>query len=97
MCNYRKDNICSITNEKCPWVYYCDKVGAWKELSKMPKQCKLSKQVEVPKGYNKVVFERKGFLYVQIDNQTIKFLNPYDYIPEYVKVYKSKGELKIKK
>lgn len=63
----------------------------------MPKYCKVSTNVQVPDGYNKVLFERNGCLYVKVDDQTIKMLNPFDYIPEYVKVYKSKGELKIKK
>lgn len=97
MCNYRKDNICLVNNEKCPWVYWCDKVNTWKELSKMPKYCKISADAQVPNGYNKVVFERKGYLYVKVDDQTIKMLNPFDYIPDCVKLYKSKGELKIRK
>ncbi|MBQ0141789.1 MAG: hypothetical protein KBT06_03140 [Prevotellaceae bacterium] len=97
MCNYRKENICTVNNEKCPWVYWCDKVNTWKELSKMPKKCKIGENTKAPDGFNKVVFERKGYLYVIVGDQTIKFLNPFDFVPEYVKLYKSKGELKIKK
>lgn len=97
MCNYRKDNYCTITQEKCPWVYWCDKVMTWKELSKMPKECKIATNAQVPDGYNKVLFERKGFLYVSIENMTIKIKNPYNYIPQFVKVYKAKDEWKIRR
>jgi hypothetical protein len=51
----------------------------------------------IPSGYSKVVFEKKGFLYIDVDNETIKIKNPYDYTPLYVKLFKSKGEWKIRK
>jgi hypothetical protein len=41
--------------------------------------------------------ERKGYLYIIVDGVTLKLKNPFDIIPDYVKLYKSKGEWKIKK
>lgn len=63
----------------------------------MPKECKINSNQDAPKGYNKVLFERKGFLYISNENQTIKIKNPYDYIPSFVKIFKTKDEWKIKK
>lgn len=101
MCKYREDNKCKITQEKCPWVYWCDKIGVWKELSKMPKVCKVQATIEIPEGFNKVEFERRGYLYVRVStpiNQVVKIKNIYDYTPQYVKVYQTnKGEWKIRK
>lgn len=98
MCDYRELNQCKITNDVCPWVYWCDKVRAWKELSKTPKECKITEKAELPKGYYRVAFEKRGFLYVRIENGLIKIKNPYDEIPIMVKAYKTKnGEWKIRK
>lgn len=97
MCNYRDKNICRINNNVCPWVYWCDKINAHKELSKMPKHCRIIDSIPVPDGYNKVEFERNGYLYVKVDNQTIKIKNPFDYIPTMVKIYQSKSGWKIRK
>lgn len=97
MCNYREENKCKIENNICPWVYWCDKINGWKELEKAPKQCNLINSLPAPKGSYKVVFERHGYLYVQIDNQVIKLKNIFDYVPQFVKVSKYKGNYKIKK
>lgn len=98
MCNYRELNKCKVTNDICPWVYWCDKIKAWKILSKAPKQCAVANKSEIPKGYYEVAFERQGYLYVRTDGAVIKMLNPFDYVPTIVKAYKTKnGEWKIRK
>lgn len=98
MCDFREQNKCKVNNGICPWVYYCDRVRAWKELSKAPKTCRLSEDAKIPNGFSKVVYERRGYLYIRTKNEMIKILNPYDYIPEYVKIYKSENdEWKIEK
>ena len=64
----------------------------------MPKQCKVALNQKVPKGYHKVAFERKGKLYIEVDNILVVLPNPFDNIPRYVKLYKNKsGEWHIRK
>lgn len=97
MCNYLNKNICLITNSNCPFVYYCNKIKNWKILSSMPKKCKIQEKIEIPKGFYKVIMERKGYLYVEINGQTYKILNPFDNVPLYVKATKLKnGNWKLK-
>lgn len=64
----------------------------------MPTNCKVKMAKEAPKGYYKVREERKGYLYVDINDMTVKILNPFDEVPTYVKISKSKsGQYIIKK
>lgn len=98
MCEYVKENMCLITNDVCPFMYYCDKRSAWMPNKNMPKSCKQKQAQEIPKGCYPVREERKGYLYVDVNNQTLKFLNPFENIPLYVKLTKSKdGTYRIKK
>lgn len=68
-------------------------------MKSMPKDCKVKMSESVPIGYNKVAYERKGYLYVYLDIDTvIKVKNTLDKIPLYVKLRKtSGGEYKIGK
>lgn len=97
MCEYRIDNKCTITSSICPYVYWCDKLLIWKETSKASDSCKLRTRVEIPKGYYKVEFARKKNIYVFVENQLIKFENPYEEIPTMVKLSKTKNGWKIRK
>lgn len=97
MCNYRDENMCNITHSVCPWVYWCDKVNIWKELSKKPSKCKVVNETSLPDGYYKVEFERKGYLYINVDRQIVKIKNVFDYTPNMVKLYQDKNEWKIRK
>ena len=54
-------------------------------------------EVEIPEGYNKVEYERHGYLYVDMGNEVIKILNPFGDIPQFVKVSKTKNGYKVKK
>ena len=98
MYEYVKGNQCLISKENCPFVYWCDKIHAYKPSSSMPENCKIKEKLQIPKGYSKVRFERKGYLYVDVNDQTIQIKNPFDDIPLYVKVTKSKdGNWRIRK
>lgn len=98
MCEYAKENKCIVTNEVCPWMYWCNKRQIYKPSRHMPQNCNIKARVEVPKGYYKVRMERKGYLYVDIDNCTYKIKNPFDDIPLYVKATKLKsGEWRLRK
>lgn len=90
MCNYARENKCAITEEYCPYVYFCTKRNIWKMSSNAPEKCRIKEQYEIPKGYYKVQFERKGKLYVVVGDQTIPIANPYDYVPVFVKLRKNK-------
>lgn len=98
MCKYVKQNQCTITTNICPYMYFCYKKQCWLPLKSMPKLCKVQEKLEIPKGYYKVRMERKGYLYIDIDDQTYKILNPFDDVPLYVKVTRLKnGQFKLKK
>lgn len=95
MCENVDLNICKITKQNCPFVYYCYKTNTWKALNSMPKNCKIinkKKEIDLPKGCYPVVFTRKGFLYVEIKGYLYKFKNPFDNIPNYVKLRKTNGK-----
>ncbi len=98
MCEYVNGNQCTIQKQNCPFMYYCSKVNAWQPLSSMPKDCNIKENFELPKGYYKVRFERKGKLYVDIDGFTQAIDNPFDDVPPFVKVSKLKnGTYKLRK
>lgn len=99
MCKYVVNaNQCSISKEICPYMYFCTKENLWRENRNMPSHCKVQDKMEVPEGYYRVREERKGYLYVDIDNQTYKVLNPFKDIPQFVKATISKsGVVKLKK
>lgn len=97
MCNYVRKNKCAITNEICPFMYYCTKRNIWKQATNMPEKCKVAEMKEVPKGYYKVLFEKHGKLYIAVENRTEVINNPFDSVPLYVKIYKTKTGIKLKK
>lgn len=96
-CIYRDKNNCKKMNNICPWVFWCSKINGWKERAGMEKYCKYLKNKDVPNGYFLVAFEKKGYLYINMEDETIKIKNPFNYIPDFVKIYKSKDEWKIRK
>ena len=97
MCEYVKnENKCSINNQPCPYMYFCSTHQIWKPLKSMPINCNMKKKAEAPKGYTVVRDERKGWLYLDVDNQTIMLKNPFDYVPRFVKLSKTKEGWKIK-
>lgn len=95
MCEYLRLNKCSISNDLCPFVYFCEKQHMWKENKNIPKDCKVKERVSIPEGFCKVKMERKGFLYVDLGDSTVKLVNPFENVPQYVKVRKYKNKWKI--
>ena len=49
MCEYVKGNRCLISKENCPFVYWCDKIHAYKPSSSMPENCKIKEKLQIPK------------------------------------------------
>ena len=98
-CNYRYGgNKCKIINDVCPFVYYCGRIQAYKELERVMRGCKyMNSDIKIPNGYKKVEYERRGYLYINMGTEVIKVLNPFDDIPQFVKVSKTKSGYKIKK
>lgn len=97
-CSYRyDDNKCRVNNNFCPFVYYCGRIKAYKELDRARKGCKYMTEVKVPDGYKKVEHERRGYLYINMGEEVVKVLNPFDYVPQFVKISKTKNGYKIKK
>lgn len=101
MCNFLeldKKGNCSLLNNQCPYVYFCSQTNVWRPNKYFPTSCKVVEKVERPKGYYKVCFEKKGKLYINVDNYIRIIPNPFSEVPKYVKVYKQKnGEWKIRK
>lgn len=98
MCEYTNENKCKITSEVCPYMYFCDRFKTWRASKYMPKECPVEARYQAPKGYNRVIQERNGYLYIAVDDKTIRLQNPFDNVPLYVKVYKQKnGQWKLRK
>lgn len=100
MCNYVviEEGKCKITKDICPYLYFCNKIKSYKPNSSIPLNCKVKQNFEIPNGYYKVCFEKKGDLYININGNVEIVQNPFDTIPPYVKATKLKnGKWKLKK
>ena len=100
MCEYAnvENGQCNVTKQICPYLYFCNKILKYKPNSSMPSDCKIKQNLEVPKGYYKVCFERRGRLYIEVDGFVKIVPNPFDETPIYVKIIKQKnGTIKLKK
>ena len=97
MCEYVRGNQCRVTQATCPYMYFCEKIRGFKPSASMPADCKVKQKAETPKGYCRVRDERKGWLYIDYNDITVKVKNPFDHVPLYVriKVLKS-GEYKLR-
>lgn len=87
--------MCKITQTKCPYTYFCDRLNTWRLSKYAPNNCPVEQKQKKPKEGYKVLFERHGYLYVSIDNQAISIKNPFNEIPLYVKVIKKDGKYEI--
>lgn len=97
MCNYLKkeSNICTILNNNCPYMFFCNNKKEWVPLRNMPINCKIKKRAEIPAGYYKVCFEKHGNLYIDINGHIQIIKNPFDIVPQYVKVIKNNNKWEI--
>lgn len=97
MCEYVSGNQCRVTQSTCPYVYFCEKIQGFKPSANMPVDCKIKQKIEIPQGYCRVRDARKGWLYIDYADMTIKVKNPFDHTPLYVRVRKMKsGEYKLR-
>lgn len=84
-CEYQfyKDNefiqrlYCNISGLYCPYSKMCYKVNKFVETDLQERcQNRMDEKVVVPDGAKKVLFVKKGFLYVQVDDDHVeKFEN----------------------
>lgn len=99
MCSYLNlsNGVCNITNQSCPYTYFCNRTYTIQPSKNIPDNCKIKQNRECPIGYYKVCFERRGKLYVQVNEYVELIDNPYDFVPSFVKLTKLKnGNCKIK-
>lgn len=98
MCNFiQNEKECSILKKQCPYVYFCNKQKEWKQMSSMPANCKIKRNIEVPLGYYKVCFEKRGNLYIDVNGHIEIISNPFNIVPLYVKIIKTKnGKQRLK-
>ncbi len=94
--DYSSYCTCSKTDDICPYTYRCT-VELRHKPTKGMKQCKLRKDKPIPKKAYKIRFEKKGKLFVEVDDYVIEFDNPFNYVPEYVYLTKTDKGYKIKK
>lgn len=99
MCEYVKDGQCSINNTQCPYTYLCHKDLTWKAMASMPANCRVKFDIkqDIPKGADRVLFERRGWLYVEHGSETVLVKNIFDEIPQFVKLSKTKEGWKARK
>lgn len=91
MCKYmfykevgsRQPIFCNQTNEMCTYQRFCS-VQNRIILSEGWKQCRMMNKKIIPNGTKEVLFEKNGFLYIKLDDKTIKVKNRFDKVPEYV-------------
>ncbi len=87
---------CNQTTERCPMVRYCGKVGDIINIDNYEKKCRLYIEKENSMGItketpNKVLFEKRGKLYIETNDeigQVITLDNPFDEVPKAVKLLK---------
>ena len=97
MCKYVQENMCSVTNSVCPWMYRCPQDGLWKPNNYMPQDCPQAINADVPHGYYRVRMTKNNWLYVDLGDRTIKVKNTLSYVPNYVKLIKRKTGYVVKK
>lgn len=90
LCKRQNGNI-------CPFVRWCNVSDCWKPL---PSQdtCRLKSEYTVPEKASRVRFEKKGELYIEVENNMVITLkNPFDFVPKYITLYKTKNGYGINK
>lgn len=88
---YKAYCTCKLTNNICVFTRRCSREMQWLPLDSMQK-CKL--RSDIVKG--NIRFIKNGYLFVDVDDRTVKIKNPYDYEPTNVNIVKINGEYYIK-
>lgn len=103
MCEYldiNNNGRCRVKDNQCPYVYFCTKINRYRPQNNFPAKCKVAEAMEIPKGYYKVCFVKRGNLYIDYDGHVEIVANPFEdgEVPAYVRMYKVKGgAFKVKK
>ena len=92
---------CTISNQMCHCQYPCDKINNWRNYDNLDKKCTTFKREEdksyMAQGKYKVLYEKRGRLYIELDHDTsIRVPNPFNIIPYGVDLIKVKDEYYIK-
>lgn len=77
--------FCKKTNNICNYSKFCNLQNKF-ILNDRWENCKVKDLKDIPKGSNRVLFERKGYLYVEYKDTTIKVKNTFKSVPDYVYV-----------
>lgn len=97
MCEYANKNICRLSQDVCPFMYFCTKINGWRPNPNMPVNCRVKLSYQVPPGKYLVRMVRGKYLYVDTGKETYKVENPFtDNVPAYVELIKGKEGYKIK-
>lgn len=93
--------VCNLTNTQCIMVRFCRTINDIVNIDNVDKKCNLyinKENVEYMKqGKYKVLFEKRGKLCVQINNDTaIMINNPFSETPLGVDLVKIKDEYYVK-
>ena len=101
--NGREYIYCDITEEICSISRFCTKINKVINNDNYKTTC-LEYKLKENKNFqfkNKVLFEKKGYLYISTNNknnEVVCLKNPYEYIPSAVNLAKRKqGDYYIKK
>lgn len=90
---------CSQRGDICPFMRRCSLEHKWLPLATMDKcnvRLENNAMSRLMKDEYKVLFESKGMLYVEYNDNVFKFSNPFDDVPEKVQLIKVDNELYIK-
>lgn len=94
--NGRRYLYCEQSNQLCPMIRYCGKVGDIINIEDYQKKCSVYIEKERNVGVNKdtpnkVLFEKRGKLYIETNDeigQVVALDNPFDTVPKAVKLLK---------
>lgn len=75
--------FCKRTDRICDYSKFCRLQNKF-ILNDRWEQCSVKEEKNIPSGSNRVLFERKGFLYIDYGNGTIKVKNIFTYVPDYI-------------
>lgn len=87
---------CQVDNDLCPFVYRCTVEMRWKPLDGMDKCTNRVKEETLAKDEYRVRFALKGRLFVEIDDFVKEVPNPFDSVPQKVKLVWVDGQPYIK-
>lgn len=106
--NETKDSIgrhpiyCKLNNnDMCPLIRYCSIVGDFINVDNIDKNCtyyiKGEDLINMKNGKYKVLFEKRGYLIVEIDNDNVATVkNTLSEVPKYVELTKVDSSYYIK-